>query len=663
MTIKTGIAPVYYRRPANLIDEGELAPQIFPLFEDGRVSWFDRLLGGGIEVPNEAVAGSKPRSLIMLLSGAPGTGKTTFALELATRVALSEDPGALALYLSLEEPAQNLVRKCRLNDWCPPSGNVKEYDDFVNPTFGMQFSKGVVIAGREMLDHQKVERTDGHGKSIDVRGALNSITEKLRSIKTNSDRSDNASKIDLLIVDSLNLLSPIEPDEPRAKAVELLRGDLSASDTPSRISNQNYSLDNLSGDRDIGPVRQIQDAAEGDHRPRIIVMILDTTSSDPVSKYCESVADIVFTFGWDDADGYLLRSFTIKKMRNQPHALGKQRLKIIPGRSLSGEKSTLPHTHEHPYVEQGGVFIFPSIHWHLKQLSRERALRRSKVEARYVPLEGDLENLGKQLSDIDGNKGLPDAGCTAIVGPRGGMKSQLAYYFLLQQACECKKDVLLISLRDDVPRAVETLDRIAKQQKMNDRENLVRKLIKEDRLEILENEVGMISPEEFFHKVYVAVRRKRRVDEQASARVVVVNGLDQLEARFPLIAREAMFVPGLIQFLKASETCTLIVSATGDYTSREGAALYGLLPMAELILRVTQIEFNELDKADAKWGRALNHTFRDINAILSNQIAAVETVRVPGGQIGGRVGFINRTPDERMEYVYRPRESSVSVNR
>ena len=67
------------------------------------VSWFDKLFEGGLVIPQVS---EKP--LTLLITGSPGSGKTTLALELCYRLA-NRTGGEFPLYISTDSDATQLI--------------------------------------------------------------------------------------------------------------------------------------------------------------------------------------------------------------------------------------------------------------------------------------------------------------------------------------------------------------------------------------------------------------------------------------------------------------------------------------------------------------------------------------------------------------------------
>lgn len=641
----TTISPVHSRTPANIVRDG-VTPILEPLLDEKGhpICWLDQLCGGGIRLPCDLGpepppdrgggegrparmlddlgwgpydrAGRPPgdqpnprgRSVLLLLSGPAGTGKSTFALELCCRlVRNARGPNRTpfnALYVSTEEGAGRLIAKAQSLGW----SSAAEGDS------------RVVVMGRDQLDRDE----DPNRLFVEMANRWQRYAEQL-----SPQSPDNPRPLDLLVLDSLNVISPLKDEQQRIRTFDAIQAHLA------------------------DPAKQMN--------PGLILVALDAADEDEASRYWEFISDIVFRFGWETKLDYSMRTFEIVKMRGQQHALGKQRLKIYDRQPGVGEG----RSYESPYLQAGGIFVFPSIHWHLSTLRERRAADvAASAPGPALGLPEAVGGLNTQVAADPEYQGLPPVGCTALVGPRGAMKSHLAYLFLLDQAAGgpgrgAARNCLLVSLRDDLAGAIDTLRQIAEDNLYSPPGGgaaFVRDLIEKDRLEILENEIGMISPEEFFHKIYVAVRRRRQQpgtgQRQGHGRVqvVVVNGLDQLEARFPLIALEEMFVPALIQLLKANGVCSVIISSVGESATPAGRSLYGLLPMAELILRFDPLDPNNPPPGYA-WPGSFPQALVAGVAAGNEQIMRVETQRVPGGQIGGRVGYLYRTAGGALVYA------------
>jgi hypothetical protein len=106
-----------------------------------------------------------------------------------------------------------------------------------------------------------------------------------------------------------------------------------------------------------------------------------------------------------------------------------------------------------------------------------------------------------------------------------------------------------------------------------------------ERLEMMYFPSGNITPEEFLHRIWLSIRRlKTRRDQPIT---LLFNSLDQLGPRFPLCAKEPVFIATLIQMLSSEGVTSLFVAASETGSTNEGytqESIHGLDSIAELIL-------------------------------------------------------------------------------
>ena len=95
--------------------------------------------------------------------------------------------------------------------------------------------------------------------------------------------------------------------------------------------------------------------------------------------------------------------------------------------------------------------------------------------------------------------------------------------------------------------------------------------------------------EEFFHRVFISVHRLKM---QGRSLTVLFNSLDQISARFPLCAKQEIFIPGIIQALSGEGVTSICVAV--DEPGQPGQQ-YGLLPMADLIVSFEMRQFTAAD--------------------------------------------------------------------
>ena len=158
-------------------------------------------------------------------------------------------------------------------------------------------------------------------------------------------------------------------------------------------------------------------------------------------------------------------------------------------------------------------------------------------------------------------------------------------------------------------------------------------------IEIIYYTPGHIAPDEFFHRIFVSIQSMKSQGDRPLT--VLFNSLDQLPARFPLCARESIFVPGLIQMLTAEKATCIFVGANEPGQPQEH---YGLLQMADMVLSLRPRRFY---KKHYDWLLRPEATRPEIDQVkidpLSDpmvQTVVLYTVRIPGGKPAGARGML-----------------------
>lgn len=594
--LKTFMSQVFFRCPGSKEPEPLKRSKSSETKDLKEVFLFDDLLGGGIVVPDDIVearftnkSGVTP-GLLMLVAGAPGSGKTTFALELCYRLSFNDNSdfdkrmknGISSIYVSAEASARSIVQNAISYGW-------DEKQFYILPT------KPKKPKGRT-IDHEKHQvfifgRDTSVGKGETAETTLESLSGDWwlpSDIKAGNNSAEdvidfmrggwwvpshNQLHPQILVIDSLNTLGKNAPQ----KLKYLLR-----------TCSTNYLL---------------------------TIVIMDTGPGiTPEHRWVPSeyMSDIEIDFSYDRPENYMIRRLWIVKARFQDHADGWHRMKINPRPTGDAVPNPL-----NPVIKEGGIFVFPSVHRHLSLARGE--LDEAKAGKKMIHRHPNpIETPFLALSNAIQGQGFPNSACTAIIGDRGGMKSHLAYYTLLkylQNPKNKKKRAIIISLRDTENAALDTLADILWQQvgdngkrldvnlddRIKARKYITENLIEKDRLEILYFWSGYISPEEFFHLVCTNVDRPGQGKDKVEippAALLVINGLEQLSARFPLCAKESMFISGLLSVLTVKGVTVLVTS--GGLTGlppEQGGVPAGLLPMSDLII---QTSFRLLP-ADGLW--------------------------------------------------------------
>lgn len=681
------MSPVMSRSPAEGVADDCTLEQLE--VNGKKLYWLDEMLGGGFEIPEDLWdTPDKTPSFLLLLGGPPGTGKTTFALELCYNLARNDQPKQCprkimrekpwtSLYVSLETPGKRIIENAKSFGWQEDFFNylnpgndhfpaVPELESLRCNILGNEHFRGTADAAFNPANnfwnlvqgYLRANPRDTFRQWASLIGRQNPpedqkiLHELYRTIFLN--QPDGGYPPDVLVIDSLNLLWPQQPASEQAHPATPVLGKV-----PPR--NMLETFYQIIGDIGGGRVSK---------RPKLLIVIVDSFAGDGAQNPWEYLADAAIRFDWAiGQENYHSRSFQINKIKTQTHALGNNHVfKIVPRATADATNDppppvagndppppvagipvqVLPRTRGIPYLETGGTYVFPSVHWHLSGAIRENLVRRFNRAENYrsglVNMDTILQGTGPTSTP-----GFPRMHTTALTGRRGGMKSHLAYHFMLSHAlgistvnCETnqQKNVLLISLRDDIDSARDTLARLIEQQQFaapgRDSDAKLNELLQSDRLEILYNWPGCVTPNEFFHRIFVALARKRKPDPLytsmwGQAEIVVVNGLDHLDVKFPLVTGDRVFVPGLESLFRCFKVCSVVVS--GD--DRPGS-LQDIRPLADLIL-----DFSDYIPVAGLTVDLPQGTL---------QTSRVTAVRVPAGQLGGLWGVLGRDATGRMDF-------------
>jgi KaiC/GvpD/RAD55 family RecA-like ATPase len=574
--IQTGISGSYWCVPGKKgkydFTEANLGPEMTRA-ETAHTAWFDELFDGGLLIPRRGPQGSPNNVSTIMLSGPPGTGKSTLALELCYRLAtnkLNRDPDSKALihlrsaYLTTEGHPPWLIKHGREFGWDPKAEILGEE----NPH--------CFVDVRNFKTQEDIERLDVASGTTSPFEIFKSFVADVRKGKPFAVPPVDWETRDIVVFDNLTTIAVPEKDW-------------------------------------VAFLKRL-----GDKGPRIVVIILDASSGDPVAKKWEYLSDIVIHLERDYPDGYMIRTMEIMKARYQHHVMGRQQVRLLPRSSVRDEVPT----RQHPYREQGGVFVYPSMHF---VLSRHNFVAGNSSDE-------TLDTPFPHLNELLNGRGFSVGRCVALTGQRGTHKSRLAYIQLLHTLSTQKLSKgVLISLDDDEETTKRILRDIATSQFPRSHLSL-KTLIDSGRLEIAYYPPGLITPEEFFHRILLSVSRLRQ--DNPHPVILVFSSLEVLSSHFPLCAKHSIFIPALIELLGYRKITSFFVAtseAEPDRPVRPGENS-GLLSMADPILRFERMPLSE-NMEFPYLGKGVNKV--DLGLTSSESIVRMRVDRFAAGTSAG----------------------------
>lgn len=508
------------------------------------------------------------RSVFGLVKGRPGSGKSTFALQLVSNIAKAkENKFFVNLYFTIEEGTESVFRQAENFGW---DGCIKKID--LGFKDKQKDEEQEVALDKYLDDHlenilKDTTQSNSDGCVVISSTPGSSFEKRLENLITVVPRVVNSLKniykdifIGVIVIDSLPGLVGDKP-----KRFHLLELRKALSDCNS-----------------------------------LVVFITEDTGKAVGYDFEEYIADIVIEMGTLRQEEYLLRYIEILKARHQSHALGRHQVKI-----KRIEESQHPEEQDTSLENQyskSGIMIFPSPHLYLSKTRNLPTLGQKVLSTGIDGLNRLLS--GKGASYIlpefyeqgrGGGKegrnqvplGVQENSCTAIIGERNSRKSLIGMNFLLEGLKQGER-VLLISLRESKESVLSTE---LPQQKGAEYKKLeeLKEYDKQKKLNILYLRPGFIAVEEFTDKVLRELGGRRVLKQGARAEGdkqynnysrVVFDDVSQLQMRFPLLAKSPIFLPMLIDIFKAAGITSMFIAAT-DSIGESSANVLNIAALAD----------------------------------------------------------------------------------
>jgi KaiC/GvpD/RAD55 family RecA-like ATPase len=281
--------------------------------------WLDEMLEGGIEIPTdlwEKEEGSP--SFIVLLAGPPGTGKTTFALELCYNLARfrqppwptsgnpwpSSDTSWRSLYVSSETPGHRIIENAGSLGWTQEFFHNYSLDNTIH--FGR-----CNVYGNEHL--QSPSQGTHLEPSVFFQQIAQIYTQSAPRLTVEQFGRHEAIPPDVVVLDSLNVLWPPHP------TTQVTQVSVNLPDSPRTLTQLTRPLSLLDT---FYKLRDDIGGGRTSKRPKLLIVILDSYFDDAPSNPWEFLADAAIRFeGIVGPENYFMRAFQIVKIKTQTPGL------------------------------------------------------------------------------------------------------------------------------------------------------------------------------------------------------------------------------------------------------------------------------------------------------------------------------------------------------
>ncbi len=455
----------------------------FPLNIEG----LDLLLRGGLACPPLDHDG-----LILLLKGAPGTGKTTLALQIALGATRwNTNTGQIIEIFNNEQPKGDIVRTlhrlCGRND---AHASDKKYH--IDPK--LIWGRGPVV-------------TNGTTNMDDSQSSLNWARELVVTLR---EGEEDTRSHRLIIVDGLNLV--------------------------------------MSSERDLLEAEKVMDVLRKRAQVGIVIFEPGEGNTESVEFYADVIIELIGKVTKEEPE-YFMQHLNIRKSRFQPSVLGWHQYKI-------GDT---------------GLQVFPSIHYRMH--AGEDKVNGLKLSGRPSIVEGYKKSLrpirlsiserktstksnepdGSILGHILGPEAMMGGNFTIVLGPRRAWKTLLTFDWL-RAGSRANEVCLLASLMENENTISRQRRKLCEYYCPNEEDGWPD--CKSDKcyqnIYLYSFRPGCVAPGEFLHYLCKSVEETRKPNsgkKQGFTRFLFWD-LMQLEHRFPLLANDPLFVPGLIDYLK-----------------------------------------------------------------------------------------------------------------